>query len=105
MHHGEDASADTSAKVLRRMEIRAIVSKYDCDDVFNMDETGFSYMLEPNRTLATKRLSGKNKQKEQITVVLTANATGTICFPPLIINQYLKLRASTSRKIRYPENC
>ena len=43
--------------------------------------------------LAMKRLSRKKKkkkkQKEQITVALAANAIGTICLPPLIINQYL----------------
>ena len=38
--------------------------------------------------LAMKRLSRK-KKKEQITVALAANAIGTICLPPLIINQYL----------------
>ena len=103
--HGEDVSVDTSTKVLRRMEeIKTIVSKHDSDDVFNMDETGIFYKLEPNRTLATMRLSGKKKQKDRITVALTANATGTICLPPLIINQYLKPRAFTSRNIHNPEN-
>ena len=60
--HGENGYADTSTKVLRRMEeIKTIVSEYDSDDVFNMDETGIFYKLEPNRTLATMRLSGKKK--------------------------------------------
>ena len=104
-HHGEDASADTSEVVLSRMEdIKAIVSEYNKDDVFNMDETGLFYKLQPNRILATKRLSGNKKRKERITVALTSNATGTLCLPPLIINQYLKPRAFTSRNIQYPEN-
>ena len=50
------------------------------------------------------RLSGKKKQNERITVTLTANATCSICLPPLIINQYLKPHAFTSRNIHYPEN-
>ena len=37
-------------------------------------------------------------------MALIANATSTICLPPLIINQYLKLQAFTSRNIRYLEN-
>ena len=42
--HGEDAYVDTSTKILRRMEeIKTIVSEYDSDDVFNMDETGFYF--------------------------------------------------------------
>jgi hypothetical protein len=41
--HGEDASANTSVELLRRMKvIKAIVSKYDSDDDFTMDETSFS---------------------------------------------------------------
>ena len=85
-------------------EIKTIVSEYDSDDAFNMDETGIFNRLESNRTLATMRLYGKKKQKERITVTLTANATVSICLPPLIINQYLKPHAFTSRNIHYPEN-
>jgi hypothetical protein len=103
--HGEDASADVSEEVLKKMEdIKTLVSQYRSCDVFNMDETGLFYRLEPNRTLATKRLSGKKKQKERITVALTANADGSIILPPLVINQYLKPRAFTSRHILNPEN-
>ena len=89
--HGEDASADTLGAVLSRMEeIKVIVSGYNSDNVFNMDETSLFYRLQPNHTLATKRLSGNKKQKERITMALTSNAIGTVCLPPLIINQYLK---------------
>ena len=37
-------------------------------------------------------------------MALTANATGTICLPPLIINQYLKPLAFMSRNIHNPDN-
>ena len=37
-------------------------------------------------------------------MVLTPNATGTICLRPLIINQYLKLRAFVSKNIHNPKN-
>ena len=76
-------------------EIKAIVSEYNSDDVFNMDEMGFFYKLEPNLTLATKRLLGKKRQNEWITMALIANATCTICLSPLIINRYLKPQAFT----------
>jgi hypothetical protein len=89
--HGEDASSDTSASVLVQMEnIKAIVFEYDVSDVFNMDETGLFYRLEPNRTLATKTVSGKKKQKDHITVALIANGDGSICLLPLVINKYCK---------------
>ena len=48
-----------------------------------MDETG----LLPNSTLATGLVSGKNKQKEKITVALCANATGTDKLVPLVIGK------------------
>ena len=103
--HCEDAYADTLTKVLRRMEeIITIVSEYDSDDVFSIDETGTLYKLEPNQTLTTMRLYGKKKQKERITVALTANATRGICLSPLIINQYLKPWDFTSRNIHNPKN-
>ena len=50
------------------------------------------------------RLSGKKKQKERITVVLTPNASCVICLPPLIIDQYLKPRVFASKNIHNPEN-
>ena len=37
--------------------------------------------------LAKKSLSRKKKQNYWITVVLTTNVAGTICLPPVIINQ------------------
>lgn len=105
MHHGQDVYADTSAKVLRRMdEIKAIVYEYDSDNIFNMDEMGLFNSLETNQTLATRRLSERTKQNERNIVALTANATCTICLLPLIINQYLKPWAFTSRNICYLEN-
>ena len=69
-----------------------------------MDETGLFYRLEPNCTLATKRLSKKKKQKERITMAVTANAVGIIILLPLVINQYLKPRAFTNRHILNLEN-
>ena len=62
--HREDASVDVSEEVLKKMEdIKTLVSQYRSCDVFNIDETGLFYRLEPNRTLATKRLSGKKSRK------------------------------------------
>jgi hypothetical protein len=67
-------------------EIKTTISEYNISDVFNMDETRLFYRLEPNCTLATKRLFGKKKQKERITVALIANVDGSMILPPLVIN-------------------
>ena len=60
--HREDTLVDVPEEVLRKMEdIKTLVSQYRSCDVFNMDETGLFYTLEPNRALAMKRLSGGKK--------------------------------------------
>ena len=61
-------------------------------------------MLEPNCTLATKRLSGKKLQKERITISLTTNADGSTKLPPFIIHKYARPRAFTRRNISNPDN-
>jgi hypothetical protein len=50
------------------------------------------YRLEPNRTLATKRLSGHKKNKERLSVALCASADGSHKLPPLIIGKYANPR-------------
>ena len=42
-------------------EIKTIVPKYNCDNVFNMDETDIFNMLKLNQTLAKMRLCAKKK--------------------------------------------
>jgi hypothetical protein len=44
--------------------------------------------MEPDRSLATKRLSGRKKDKERITVGLCINASGSDKLPPLVIGKY-----------------
>ena len=57
-----------------------------------MDETGLFYRLEPDHTLATRRLSGRKKDKERITIALCANADGSHKLDPLIIGKFAKPR-------------
>ena len=66
-----------------RLQLQEDLAAYDPQDIYNMDETG----LLPNSTLATGLVSGKNKQKEKITVALCANATGTDKLVPLVIGK------------------
>lgn len=48
--------------------------------------------LEPDRTLATKRLSGRKKNKERLSIALCSNADGSHKLPPLIIGKYANPR-------------
>ncbi|KAL3693992.1 hypothetical protein R1sor_007643 [Riccia sorocarpa] len=105
VRHGEGASAEITEDVLDRIEaLKALISGYEPDDIFNMDETGLFWQLEPNRTLATRAVSGKKKSKNRFTVALTSNMTGTVKLPPFIIHKFSNPRAFARRNIRRPEN-
>ncbi|KAL3687741.1 hypothetical protein R1sor_014050 [Riccia sorocarpa] len=105
VRHGEGASAEITDDVLNRIEgLKALISRYDHDDVFNMDETSLFFQLEPNRTLTTRALNGKKKFKNRLSIALTANMTSTIKLPPFVVYKYIRSRAFTRRSIRHPEN-
>jgi DDE superfamily endonuclease len=55
------------------------------DTVYNCDETGLFFRLMPNQTLASTLMKGNKKDKEQVTVLLIANISGTHKFKPLVI--------------------
>ncbi|CAG8444282.1 2386_t:CDS:2, partial [Acaulospora morrowiae] len=85
--HGEAGSVDQSTARISLPGIQRIIQMYNLNNVFNFDETSLFYRLEPDTTLATKRLLGKKKSKERITIGLCANATGTERLPPIIIGK------------------
>lgn len=58
------------------------------------------YRLEPDRTLASRRLSGRKKNKERLSVALCANADGSHKLPPLIIGKYANPRCFKNINIR-----
>lgn len=66
-------------------KIRKTLATYDLDDIYNMDETGYYFALQPDRGLSTEQLDGKRKDKQRITVALTCNGTGSDRLPPWII--------------------
>ena len=39
------------------------LSEYSPNDIYNMDETGLFYSLEPNRTVATGSVHGTKKRR------------------------------------------
>ena len=66
--HGESASANTNDVDEGRQNLRRLLAEYDLKDIFNMDETGLFFRLQPDATLATAPVKGKKKSKERITV-------------------------------------
>jgi len=52
----------------------------------------YFFSLEPDRTLATRRLSGRKKNKERLSIALCANSDRSHKLNPLIIGKYAKPR-------------
>jgi DDE superfamily endonuclease len=72
-----------------RNKIKEDLKEYDPDNVFNCDETGLFWRMEPNKTLAAKnKVLGIKKAKDRITIMLATNSTGTIKLPPVFIHKY-----------------
>ena len=81
--HGEAGSVDTSNLDSERKILADIIEEYEPRDVFNMDETGLLFRMEPSETLATKSTAGKKKDKTRITIGLCSNMDGSENWIPL----------------------
>lgn len=90
--HGESASVETSELNVFRAQLSAIIDNYEPCDVFNMDETGLFYRMEPSKSLGTKSLKGRKKDKDRITIGLCANMDGSEKLEPIVIGKSIKPR-------------
>jgi len=111
---GEADSADQGAIIESIPLLRERCSGYSLELIYNMDETGLFYRfvnlclsysiiltnsndnifdrLEPDKTLASKRLHGRKKNKERLSIALCANSDGSHKLDPLVIGKYAKPR-------------
>lgn len=55
---GEANSAPIESLPEERTRLRALLAKYDKEDIYNADETGLFFRMEPNQTLGTSPTSG-----------------------------------------------
>jgi len=85
--HGESGSVDMEQLEKALPEIREKLSQYEWRDIYNMDETGLFYRMQADRSLATKQLEGKKKDKERITIAVCSNGDGTDKLPLLVIGK------------------
>ncbi|KAL4083933.1 hypothetical protein QTP88_029249 [Uroleucon formosanum] len=78
----------------RNGEVAALIKKYNPDDVFNADEAGVFFQLEPKRTLAQKgdKCVGGKASKQRITALFCCNKSGTEKRKILIIGKSAKPR-------------
>ena len=65
--YGEAASVDPKVVERGRRNLLDVLAFYDPDDIFNMDETGLYYSMEPSRSICGKRRRGKKRNKTRIT--------------------------------------
>lgn len=76
---GESASVNPLTVMdWKNEELPKVLNGYHPKDVFNVDETGLFYFLQPN----------KAKFKQIVTVLLGCNDNGTEKLPPLVIGRY-----------------
>ena len=71
-----------------RIELRNILKDYRLEDIFNCDETGLFWKMEPNRGLSTGPIRGIKQDKDRVTILLTCNSTGTEKLKPLFIHKF-----------------
>jgi hypothetical protein len=90
--HGEAASADLAAIINNLPLLKDKCAGYTLERIYNMDETGLFYRLEPDRSLATRRLAGRKADKERLSIALCTNADGSHKLNPLVIGKYAKPR-------------
>lgn len=93
LKQGESASAPISELPLYREELKNVTNQYQLSDIFNADETGLFWKMEPYRVLSTGPVAGRKASKERITVMLTCNASGTEKLKLLVIHKHQNPRA------------
>ncbi|CAG8774375.1 4514_t:CDS:1, partial [Cetraspora pellucida] len=85
--HGEAGSAPIDLLPQFREKLQNILEGYEPHNIFNTDECGLCYRIDPSFSLSTVARKGKKKDKTRITVLCTANMSGTEKITPLVINK------------------
>ncbi|KAH9110825.1 hypothetical protein AeMF1_014507 [Aphanomyces euteiches] len=81
--HGEAASVFDENVMNGRTTLQSITLDYPKRNVFNMDETAYTYCAAPTKTISKLSVPGRKLVKKRITVSLTSNGDGS-CMPPLL---------------------
>ena len=95
---GEASSADTEAICTFTAEFKKIIDDNDFtpDLVFNMDESGLYWKQLSSRTCISREENlapGFKASKDQLTLLLGRNASGTLKLKPLLVYHFKTLRA------------
>src|SRR3954453_11071217 len=91
---GEASSAPSPESIENdRLALQQFLRSYDPEDIWNGDETGLFWKMEPSRVLARSPLSGHKKEKSRVTIFCATNATGTEKMALPFIHKYKTPRA------------
>ena len=77
---GESNSVETEVvQNWKDTKLKELLESYSPNDLYSMDETGLLYKMTPGKTMQFKgqRCSGGKQSKEQLTLALAANVSGT----------------------------
>jgi hypothetical protein len=92
--HGEggDVAKDDPVLLAALADLAALVATYRPECVYNMDETGLFYRIQPRYTLLApseepERTRGKKLAKERVSAIICANADGTVKIPVVIVGK------------------
>lgn len=91
--HGASQDLETM-----REDLRQILKNYDLNDIFNCDETGLFWKMQPSRTISNGQVLGTKQAKNRVTVLLTCNATGSEKLCPLLIHKNPQVLKNVDKK-------
>ena len=86
---GEASTVSESTVENWKPKLQQLIKDYNAYDIYNMDELGLFYQEVPRKTYAVKgtQVKGHKFSKTRVTVLLTANMTGTHKLLPLVIGK------------------
>lgn len=97
---GEASSAPSAESIeADRLALQQFLKSYNPEDIWNGDETGLFWKMEPSRVLARGPLSGHKKEKSRVTIFCCTNATGTEKMALSFIHKYKTPR--TMKNLNY----
>lgn len=95
--HSELASARTA--VFEMNAIRQALASFQPQDIFNCDESGLFWKRVPDRSLSTRSLPGRRKEKVRITIHFCVNQDGSERLPLWVIGRSMTPRAFRAARI------
>ena len=87
--NGESASVDQYIVNNWIRKITSYINGYDPKNIFNADEKGLFFNMQPKKTFAFKgeQCSNGKKSKERLTIMFCVNSDGMEKIKPLVIGK------------------